>query len=66
MSKRWELLVKKYGSEEKARAEMKRRADLSRRNKGGKGGFASLKRDKLIEISKKGGLGGKKENDSQT
>lgn len=54
MTERWAKLVEKYGSEEAARAEMKRRADLSSRNKAGKGGFAALPTEQVKEISKLG------------
>lgn len=55
MGTRWENLVKKYGGEEEARAEMRRRAEKSKRNLGGKGGFAALDKKTLIEVSSKGG-----------
>lgn len=48
-------MVEKYGGEEEAKAEMRRRAEKSRRNLGGKGGFASLTPEQRIEISRKGG-----------
>lgn len=55
MNKRWQNLIDKYGSEEAARAEMRRRAEKSSRNRGKKGGFASMDTDKLKEITRKGG-----------
>ncbi len=60
MTERWAKMVEKYGSEEKAKIEMKRRADLSKRNKGGTGGFASMDKEKLAMISSVGGKAGKR------
>lgn len=60
MSKRWDLMVEKYGSEEAAKAEMRRRAENSSRNRGKTGGFASMDKDKLIAAASKGGKKGKK------
>lgn len=57
-SKRWLLAVEKYGSEEAAKAEMRRRAKNSTRNKGKQGGFHALKRDNprmFKEIASRGG-----------
>lgn len=57
MSKRWDNMVLKYGSEEAAKAEMRRRAEKSARNKGGTGGFAKLKQENpelLKELQEKG------------
>lgn len=59
-SNRWLKQVEKYGSEEAARAEMRRRAEKSKRNTGGKGGFAALSKEELIAISSKGGKASKK------
>jgi general stress protein YciG len=55
VTKRWLNMVEKYGSEEAARAVMRERASKSKRNLGGSGGFAALPKEKLIEISRKGG-----------
>lgn len=52
---RWNNLVLKYGSEENAKAEMRRRGNKAKRNLGGKGGFASMSPEKLSEIASKGG-----------
>lgn len=46
-----ENAVKKYGSIEKAKEEMRKFATLSKRNQGGTGGFASMDKDKLREVS---------------
>lgn len=57
-SKRWKLAVAKYGSQKAARAEMRRRAEKSKRNKGGKGGFATLKYtnpEQFKQLTSKGG-----------
>ena len=54
-TKRWLSLVEKMGGEEEARAEMRRRAEKSKRNLGGKGGFAALTPEQRVEISRKGG-----------
>lgn len=54
-SKRWPLMVEKYGSEEAAKAEMRRRAEKSSRNKVGTGGFAALTAEQRKEVSRKGG-----------
>lgn len=59
-SKRWLSLVEKMGSEEEARAEMRRRAEKSSRNLGKKGGFAALTPERRSEISRKGGLRSKR------
>lgn len=59
-SKRWLSLVERYGGEEEARAEMRRRAEKSSRNKAGTGGFASLTPEQLKEISRKGGKASKR------
>lgn len=53
-SKRWNNMIEKYGSEEAAKAEMKRRGQNSSRNLGKSGGFASMSKEQLIEVSKKG------------
>jgi len=63
-SKRWLSLVERMGGEEEARAEMRRRAEKSRRNLGGKGGFASLTPEQRAEISRKGGQRSKRSADS--
>lgn len=58
MNIRWTNMVEKYGSEEGATQEMRRRSALSKRNKEGKGGFADLKRDNpelFKELTRKGG-----------
>lgn len=52
---RWTKMVEKYGSEDAAREVMRERASKSKRNLGGSGGFAALPKEKLIEISRKGG-----------
>lgn len=57
-SNRWLLAVEKYGGEKEARAEMRRRAEGSTRNKGKQGGFHALKRDNpemFKEIVSRGG-----------
>jgi hypothetical protein len=57
-SNRWANLVKKHGSVEAAKAEMRRRAENSARNKGKQGGFHALKRDdpeQFKQITSKGG-----------
>lgn len=63
-SKRWLSLVEKMGGEEEARAEMRRRAEKSRRNLGGKGGFASLSKEQRIEVARLGGRTGKRSANS--
>ena len=63
-SKRWLSLVERMGGEEAARAEMRRRAEKSKRNLGGKGGFASLTPEQRQEISRKGGQRSKRSADS--
>ena len=58
---RWQNLVDKYGSEDAAREEMRRRASTSSRNKSGTGGFAKLKAenpDRFNEIVRRGGING--------
>lgn len=65
-SPRWDKAVEMYGSDEAARAEMKRRGSLSSRNKGKQGGFAKLKTEdpeKFKELTSKGGKNGKKAQD---
>lgn len=65
MSERWNRMILKYGSEDGAKEEMRRRAEKSPRNKNGVAYFAKLKQEdpeRLKEISKKGGT--KKENDN--
>lgn len=52
---RWIKMVEKYGSEEAARQVMRERASKSKRNLGGSGGFASMDKKTLSEISRKGG-----------
>ncbi len=57
-SNRWKKLIEKHGSEEAAKAEMRRRAENSSRNKGKQGGFHALKRDNprmFKEIASRGG-----------
>lgn len=61
---RWAKMIEKYGSEEAAREVMRERASKSKRNLGGSGGFAALPKDKLIEISRKGGKVTKHANNS--
>lgn len=54
----WLNLVEKYGSEEAAREEMRRRAALSSRNKKGTGGFAHMAKtdpDRLKQLGKQYG-----------
>lgn len=63
-SARWEKMIERYGGEEEAKAEMRRRAEKSKRNLGGKGGFASLTPEQRIEISRKGGQRSRKNADS--
>lgn len=63
-NKRWLNMIEKYGGEEEAKAEMRRRAEKSRRNLGGKGGFASLTPEQRTEISRKGGQRSRKSADS--
>lgn len=63
-TKRWLSLVEKMGGEEEARAEMRRRAEKSKRNLGGKGGFAALTPEQRQEISRKGGQSGKRTSSS--
>lgn len=58
MSDRWKRMVEKYGSVAAAKAEMRRRSNLSKRNTEGLGGFAALKKanpDLHMELSSKGG-----------
>jgi len=57
-NKRWLNLVEKHGSVEAAKAEMRRRAENSARNKGKQGGFHALKRDdpeQFKQVTSKGG-----------
>lgn len=63
-SARWEKMIERYGGEEEAKAEMRRRAEKSKRNLGGKGGFASLTPEQRIEISRKGGQRSRKNADN--
>ena len=63
-SKRWLSLVERYGGEEEARAEMRRRAEKSSRNLGKRGGFAALTPEQRQEISRKGGQRSKRSADS--
>lgn len=63
-SKRWLSLVERMGGEEEARAEMRRRAEKSKRNLGGRGGFASMDKDKLIKIASEAGKRSKRSADS--
>lgn len=60
VTKRWLTMIEKYGSEEEAKAEMSRRANKSRRNLGGKGGFASMDKKALKEAAHKGGTRSKR------
>lgn len=53
---RWTAMVRKYGSEEGARAEMARRAKLGSGNKTGKGGFRDIDEQTAREIRSKGGF----------
>lgn len=50
-----QAMVAKHGSEEAVRAVMREYAAKSKRNQGGKGGFASLDKEALREVSRKGG-----------
>lgn len=59
---RWIKMVEKYGSEEAARQVMRERASKSKRNLGGSGGFASMDKKTLSEISRKGGRVSKRAN----
>ena len=59
---RWIKMVEKYGSEEAARQVMRERASKSKRNLGGSGGFASMDKKTLSEISRKGGKVSKRAN----
>lgn len=59
-NKRWLSMIERYGGEEEAKAEMRRRAEKSSRNLGGRGGFASLSQEERIKISRKGGQSGKR------
>lgn len=63
-NKRWLSMIERYGSEEEARAEMRRRAEKSKRNIGGKGGFASMDKDKLSKVASIGGQRSKRSADS--
>lgn len=63
-NKRWLSMIEKYGSEEGAKAEMRRRAEKSRRNLGGKGGFASMDKDKLSKIASEAGKRSRRSADS--
>lgn len=55
-TKRWLAMIERYGSEEEAKAEMARRAEKSKRNLGGKGGFGSLDKETLKAVASKGGM----------
>lgn len=58
MSDRWRRMVEKYGSVAAAKAEMRRRSNLSKRNSSGQGGFAMLKNtdpELHRQLSSKGG-----------
>lgn len=59
-NKRWLSMIERYGGEEEAKAEMRRRAEKSSRNLGKKGGFASFSTEKRIQVSRKGGRSGKR------
>lgn len=63
-TKRWLNMVEKYGSEEAAKEEMRRRAERSSRNLGGKGGFASMDKEKLTKIAREGGKRSRRNADS--
>lgn len=52
---RWVKMIEKYGSEEAAKEVMRERASKSKRNLGGSGGFASMDKKTLSEVSRKGG-----------
>lgn len=47
-------MIAKYGSEEAVMEEMAKRQKKSRENYSGNGGFRSMDKDRLKEISKKG------------
>lgn len=47
-----ETMLDKYGSEEAVKEEMKRRSELSSKNRGKKGGFAALNKRERRAISK--------------
>jgi general stress protein YciG len=49
-----ETMIKKFGSEEAVKQEMRRRQEASRKTYKGTGGFASLTKEERQEISKKG------------
>ena len=47
-------MLKEFGTEEAVAEEMRKRQKKSRENYSGNGGFRSMDKDKLKEISKKG------------
>ena len=51
----WARMIEKHGSEENVREFMRQSANQSKRNLGGSGGFASLDKERLKEISIKAG-----------
>lgn len=61
---RWNNLVLKYGSEENAKAEMRRRGNKAKRNLGGKGGFASMDKETLSKVASIGGRKSKRGPDN--
>lgn len=61
MPSAWEKLVADVGEDE-ARAEMKRRADLSSRNKRGTGGFAFMAKTNPEKLKQLGKTYGRKKN----
>lgn len=48
-------MILKFGSEEAYREEMRKRASLSKRNTGKKGGWASMDKEDHLAASRKGG-----------
>lgn len=69
MTKRWQKMVEKFGSEDAARAEMRRRAEKSSRNKNGVAYFKLLKEtdpERLKEITSQGGKVKRNDNSSTT
>lgn len=63
-NKRWLSMIERYGGEEEAKAEMRRRAEKSSRNLGKKGGFASMDKDKLSKIASEAGKRSRRSADS--
>lgn len=61
--------IKRFGTEEKWREHLRQSSAKSKRNSKGTGGFNHMKRtdpERLREVSKKGGINGRKRKEADT